>query len=73
MKSMVFSTTESEYVAVSEVGKETKFLYQLLQSMEIKVPFPIKINVHNTGAIGLVNNSGVSERTKHVDIWAHYV
>ena len=73
MKSMVFTTTESDYVAVSEVVKETKFLYQLLQSMEIKVPFPIKINVHNAGAIGLVNNSGVSERTKHVDIWAHYV
>ena len=40
MKSVVLSTTESQYVAVSEVMKEIKFLYQLLISM---VPLPIKI------------------------------
>ena len=43
MKSVVLSTTEAEYVAVSEVVKEIKFLYQLLMSMEIKVPLPIKL------------------------------
>ena len=73
MKSVVLSTTEAEYVAVSEVVKEIKFLYQLLRSMEIKVPLPIKIRVDNVGAIWLANNSGVSERTKHVDIRAHFV
>ena len=30
MKSVVLSTTEAEYVAVSEVVKEIKFLYQIL-------------------------------------------
>ena len=30
MKSVVLSTTEAEYVAVSEVVKEIKFLYQML-------------------------------------------
>ena len=73
MKSVVMSPTEAEYVAVSEVMKEIKFLYQLLRSMEIKVPLPIKIRVDNVGAIWLANNSGVSERTKHVDIRAHFV
>ena len=43
MKSVVLSTTEAEYVAVSEVVKEIMFLDQLLRSMEIKVPVPIKI------------------------------
>ena len=43
MKSVLLSTTEAEYVAVSEVVKEIKFLYQLLRSMEIKVPLPIKL------------------------------
>ena len=33
MKSAVLSTTEAEYVAVSEVVKEIKFLYQMLRSM----------------------------------------
>ena len=73
MKSVVLPTAEEEYVAVSEVVKEIKFLYQLLRSMEIKILLPIKIKVDNMGAIWLANNSGVSERTKNVDIRAHFV
>ena len=73
MKSVVLSTTEQEYVAVSEVVKQIKFLYQMLRSMEIKVPLPIKVQVDNVGAIWLANNSSVSERTKHVDLRAHFV
>ena len=73
MKSVVLSTTEAEYVAVSEVVKEIKFLYQMLRSMEIKVPLPIKVHVDNVGEIWLANNSSVSERTKHVDLRAHFV
>ena len=73
MKSVVLSTTKAEYVAVSEVVKEIKFLYQLLMSMGIKVPLPIKIKVDNVGAIWLANNSGASERTKHIDTRAHFV
>ena len=73
MMSVVLSTTEAEYVAVSEVMKEIKFLYQLQRSMEIKVPLPIKIKVDNMGAIWLANNCGLSEGTKHVDIRVHFV
>ena len=73
MKSVVLSTTEVEYVAASEVVKEIKFVYQLLISMGIKVPLPIKIKVDNMGTIWLANNSGVSERTKHIDTRNHSV
>ena len=73
MKSVVLSTTEAEYVAVSEVVKEIKFLYQMLRRMEIKVPLPIEVQVDNVGVIWLANNSSVSERTKHVDLRAHFV
>ena len=45
----------------------------MLRSMEIKVPLPIKVQVDNVGAIWLANNSSVSERTKHVDLRAHFV
>ena len=68
MKSVVLLTTEAEYVTVSEVVKEIKFLYQLLMSMGVKVPLPIKIKVDNVGTIWLANNSGVSKQTKHIDI-----
>ena len=49
------------------------FLYQMLRSMEIKVPLLIKVQVDNVGAIWLANNSSVSKRTKHVDLSAHFV
>ena len=73
MKSVVLSTTEAEYVAVSEVVKEIKVLFQMLRSMEIKVPLPIKVQVDNVGAIWLANKGSVSERTKHVDLRTHFV
>ena len=73
IKSVVLSTTEAEYVAVSEEVNRIKFQYQLLMSIEIKVPLPIKIKADDVGAIWLANNSGVSERTKHIDTRAHFV
>jgi hypothetical protein len=73
MKSVVLSTTEAEYIAVSEVVKEISFLIQLLQGMNIEVQLPVKIHVDNVGAIWLANNRNTSERTKHVDIRAHFV
>ena len=73
MESVVLSRTEAEYVAVSEVVKEIKVLYQMLRSMEIKVPLPIMVQVDNVDAIWSANNSSVSERTKHVDLRAHLV
>ena len=73
MKSVVLPTTGAEYVPVSEVVTEIKLLHQMLRSMEIKVPPPIKVQVDNAGAIWLANNSSVSERTKHIDLRAHFV
>jgi hypothetical protein len=73
MKSVVLSTTEAEYVAVSEVVKEISFIVQLLKTMNIEVELPVKVHVDNIGAIWLANNQTTSERTKHVDIRAHFV
>ena len=73
MRSVVLSTTEAEHVAISKAVKEIIFIYQLLESMDVKVPLPIKVRVDSIGAIWLVNNSEVSEQTKHVDTRAHFV
>ena len=70
MKSVILSTTEAEYIAVPEVVKEVKFLYQFLMSTEIKVLLSIRIKVDNVGEIWLANNSGVSDLTNHVNIRA---
>ena len=73
MRSVVLSTTEAKNLVISEVVKEIKFIYQLLESMNVKLPLPIKVRVDNNGALWLANNCGVSERTKHVDTRAHFV
>ena len=73
MKSVVLSTTEAEYMALSEVVKELKFIVQLLETMNIKVVLPITVYVDNVGAIWLSNNRTTSDRTKHIDIRTSFV
>ena len=73
MKSVVLSTTKAEYMALSEVVKELKFIVQLLQTMNIEVELPITVHVDNVGAIWLSNNHTTSDRTKHIDIRTSFV
>ena len=73
MKSVVLSTTEAEYMALSEVVKELKFIVQLLQTMNIEVELPITVHVDNVGAIWLSSNRTTSDRTKHIDIRTSFV
>ena len=73
MKSVVLSTTEAEYMALSEVVKGLKFIVLLLQTMYIEVELPISVHVDNVGAIWLSNNRTTSDRTKHIDIRTTFV
>ena len=73
MKSVVLSTTEAEYMALSEVVKELKFIVQLLQTMKITVELPITVHVDNVGAIRLSNNRNTGDRTKHIDMRTSFV
>ena len=73
MKSVVLSTTEAEYMALSEVLKEFKFIVQLLQTMHIEVELPITVYVDNVGAIWIPNIRNTGDRTKHIDIRTSFV
>ena len=68
LKSVALSTTEAEYMALSEVVKELKFIVQLLQTTNITVELPSTVHVDNVGAIWLSNNRNTGDRTKHIDI-----
>ncbi|MEM9079011.1 MAG: Ty1/Copia family ribonuclease HI, partial [Bacteroidota bacterium] len=70
---VVLSTTEAEYIALSEVVKELIFITQILETMDIKVSTPITVHVDNVGAIWLAQNRNTSDRTKHVHIRANFV
>jgi hypothetical protein len=72
-RNVTLSSTEAEYVAISEVCKEIKFIVQVMEFLGMEVKKPIKINVDNVGAIYLANNKVTSQRTKHIDVRYHYV
>ena len=73
IKSVVLSTTEAEYMALSEVVKELNFIVKLLPTMNIEVELPIPVHVDNVDAIWLSNNRTISDRTKHIDIRTSFV
>ena len=73
MKSVVLSTTEAEYMALSEVVKELKFIVQLLQTMNITVDLPITVHMDNVGTIWLSNKRNAGDRTEHIDIRTAFV
>jgi hypothetical protein len=66
-KGVTLSSTEAEYVAISEAVKEFKFIYYLLCDFHIKVNLPIIIKTDNIGAIFMAENSLIGVRTRHVD------
>ena len=72
-KSVTLSSTEAEYVALSEVCMEVMFIKQMMEFIEIAIKKPIVINVDNIGAIYLATNTASTGRTRHIDTRYHYV
>ena len=72
-KTVALSSTEAEYYALSEAGKEIKFVIMLLQSMGIELKLPVIINVDNVGAIFMSENQSATARTRHVDARYHFI
>jgi hypothetical protein len=56
-KGVTLSSTEAEYVAISEAVKELKFIYCLLSNLHIKVNLPIVVKTNNIGAIFMSENN----------------
>ena len=69
---VTLSSTEAEYIALSDCSKETKFEWMLLKELT-GVENPAVIYEDNTGAIFLVKNQQVGARTKHIDVRHHFI
>ena len=67
------SSSESEYIAISELVKEVQFGRQILDDMGCEVVTPIPICVNNIGAIQMVRNNVCGSGTRHVNVHFHYV
>ena len=71
--STTLSSTEAEYVALSQCACELKFLVMSLKEIRKRIKLPIILREDNTGAIFLTNNDVMSQRTKHIDTRYHFV
>jgi hypothetical protein len=72
-KGVTLSSSEAEYVAMSEAVKEIRFIYFLLKGMGVDVKLSIVVRCDNVGAILMAENSGSGIRTRHVDTRYHFV
>ena len=70
---MTLSSTEAEYVAVSDVCTEIMFIRMILEFLGVRVRMPIIVHCDNIGAIFLSYNAKISQRTKHIDTKYRYV
>ena len=73
MDTVVLSTTEAEYMAVTEAVKDALWLRQLLSDMVCLQTSPTLILCDNTGAIDLTSSEEFHARTKHIDVRHHFI
>lgn len=69
------STTEAEYVGMSEAGKSIVWATRWLKGLRLMSMNhdPIKLLGDNKGSIHLSKNPEYHRRTKHIDIKYHYI
>ena len=70
---MAHSSTEAEYVALSEGGKAAEAIINLIEELGFEVSKPVPIYVDNAGARDWASNPMVTNRSKHIELRYHYV
>ena len=68
----MLSSTEAEYVGMTEVAKQILWIRNLLSELKFKLP-TVPLYVNNQGAIFLASNPTQEGRTKHIEILEHYI
>ena len=69
---LCLSSTEAEYVTLTETAKEQTFIQMLLEEIMF-CELPGRTYEDNEAADYLTKNKHVSARTKHIDIRQHYI
>ena len=72
-KCITTTSTYVEYVALSEVVSEVKYIRELIKIFDINVNQPTKIYEDNSGAINIANNGNFTKNSKHIEIHYHFV
>ncbi|GKC77542.1 retrotransposon protein, putative, ty1-copia subclass, partial [Tanacetum coccineum] len=69
---VALSTTEAEYMALTEVVKEAIWLRGLLEELSVELN-SVAVNCDYQGAIHLSRNHVFHERTKHINVRYHFI
>ncbi|KAH9751577.1 hypothetical protein KPL71_014347 [Citrus sinensis] len=69
---VALSTTEVEYIALTEAFKEAKWIRGIISELGL-IQDTIPIYYDSSSAIQLSRNSKYHERTKHVDLRLHFI
>ena len=69
---VALSTTEAEYMALTEAVKESIWVHGLLDSFGLNQQVPV-VHCDSQSAIHLARNPVYHERTKHINIRLHFV
>jgi hypothetical protein len=68
---ITLSTTESEYVALSEAGREASWLRNLCGELGFVQKSPTLIKGDNEGSILMTHDLQFHARSKHIALWHH--
>jgi hypothetical protein len=67
------STSEAEYIAISETAKEIIHIRNVLVSLKFEVAQPMTIWADSYAAISIATIERINGKTKHIDIRFHFV
>jgi len=70
---VALSTTEAEYIAAVEAGKEMIWMHNILSEFGYKPSLPSKLRVDNQSAMNVAKNPEHHGRMKHLDLRFHWL
>ena len=72
-KNVTLSSSEAEYVALSDCVKDVRFVMQILTELEVQYPKPVVVKIENVGAMFMAENISSSARTRHINVRLKFV
>ena len=67
------SSTEAEYIALWESGKEASWLWNLHRELGFSQQSPTSLICDNTGVVAITKNPTFHKQTKHIDSHYHWI